>query len=99
MRKVDLTLRISEATDFDKEIVTTIVESFMFEVIKAMEEGNDIFLRGFGTFGITERAEKNGRNISEKTAITIPSHNTPTFKPCKAFKKNVKKSNPVQNGN
>ena len=55
-----------------------------------MEKGNDIFLRGFGTFLIKQRAQKTARNITKNTTIIIPAHDIPAFKPAKEFVSKVK---------
>jgi DNA-binding protein HU-beta len=65
------------------------------EAIKdALKKGNNVYLRGFGSFVIKKRAEKTARNISKNTTIIIPAHNVPSFKPAKTFvnivKENVK---------
>ncbi|MBR4850522.1 MAG: HU family DNA-binding protein, partial [Tidjanibacter sp.] len=49
-----------------------------------------VYLRGFGSFIIKERAQKVARNISKGTTITIPAHNIPAFKPAKSFACKVK---------
>ena len=50
-----------------------------------MAEGENVYLRGFGTFGVIERKEKLGRNISKNTSVVIPAHKIPKFKPSKEF--------------
>lgn len=55
-----------------------------------MIAGNEVFLRGFGSFIIKKRAEKVARNISKNTTITIPAHSIPAFKPAKSFLAAVK---------
>ena len=55
-----------------------------------MAKGDNVYLRGFGSFIIKTRAEKTGRNISKNVAITIPAHNIPAFKPAKTFMNAVK---------
>ena len=67
-----------------------IVEAFMDSVKGSLENGNNVYLRGFGSFIIKERAEKVARNISKNTTITIPKHNIPAFKPAKSFAAKVK---------
>ena len=57
-----------------------------------MIAGNDVFLRGFGSFIIKRRAEKTARNISKNTTIKIPAHNIPAFKPAKSFVNAVKEN-------
>jgi DNA-binding protein HU-beta len=50
-----------------------------------MANGENVYLRGFGTFEIKHRAAKKGRNISKNTSVLIPAHNIPKFKPRKEF--------------
>jgi DNA-binding protein HU-beta len=57
----------------------------------SLTRGNNVYLRGFGSFIVKERAQKTGRNISKKTTIIIPAHNIPSFKPSKTFVESVKK--------
>ena len=67
-----------------------IVEAFMDSVKGSLESGNNVYLRGFGSFIIKKRAQKVARNISKNTTITIPEHNIPAFKPAKSFATKVK---------
>ena len=90
MTKADIVAEIAEKTGLEKIDVQTTVEAFMEEVKKALEEGENVYLRGFGSFVIKERAEKPGRNISKNTTIIIPAHNIPSFKPAKVFMEGVK---------
>ncbi len=90
MTKADIVAEIAEKTGLEKVDVQTTVEAFMEEVKKALEEGENVYLRGFGSFVIKERAEKTGRNISKNTTIIIPAHNIPSFKPAKVFMEGVK---------
>ena len=92
MTKADIGARISEAKGVEKAEVQATVEAFMEEVKKALESGNNVYLRGFGSFIIKRRAEKTGRNISKNTTIKIPAHNIPAFKPSKVFVDVVKES-------
>jgi DNA-binding protein HU-beta len=63
----------------------------MKAVKESMVNGNNVYLRGFGSFIIKKRAEKKGRNISKNTTILIPEHNIPAFKPAKSFASQVKR--------
>lgn len=96
MTKADIVARISDKTGMEKADVQATVESFMKEVRNAMESGENVYLRGFGSFVIKERAQKTGRNISKNTTIIIPAHNIPSFKPAKTFVESVKKKVKVQ---
>ena len=90
MTKADIVAKISEKLGLEKGDVQATVESFMEEVKTSLETGDNVYLRGFGSFIIKTRAEKTGRNISKNTAIEIPAHNIPAFKPSKSFVEKVK---------
>lgn len=90
MTKADLISEITEKTGVEKIAVQATVESLMTSIIDAMESGENVYLRGFGSFVIKKRAEKTGRDISKNTTIIIPAHNVPAFKPSKEFVNKVK---------
>ena len=90
MTKADIVAEIAEKTGLEKVDVQTTVEAFMKEVKGSLEGGENVYLRGFGSFIIKERARKTGRNISKNTTIIIPAHNIPSFKPAKVFVDGVK---------
>ena len=90
MTKADLVSIISEKLGIEKGDVQATVETFMEEVKTSLEGGNNVYLRGFGSFIVKKRAEKTGRNISKNTTIKIPAHNIPAFKPAKVFVEGVK---------
>ena len=90
MTKADIVAEIAEKTGLEKVDVQTTLEAFMKEVKESLEAGENVYLRGFGSFIIKERAKKTGRNISKNTTIIIPAHNIPSFKPAKVFVDGVK---------
>ena len=90
MTKADLVADISEKTGVEKIAVQATIESFMNSVIDAMENGENVYLRGFGSFVVKKRAEKTGRDISKNTTLIIPAHFVPSFKPSKSFIDGVK---------
>ena len=90
MTKADLVGKISDKLGIEKGDVQATVETFMQEVKTSLESGNNVYLRGFGSFIVKKRAEKTGRNISKNTTIKIPAHNIPAFKPAKVFVEGVK---------
>ncbi|MEO0059745.1 MAG: hypothetical protein RLZZ312_1392 [Bacteroidota bacterium] len=96
MTKADIVAKISEKKGLEKAEVQAIVESFMEEVKTSLETGDNVYLRGFGSFIVKTRAEKTGRNISKNTTIKIPAHNIPAFKPSKVFVDGVKTNNEVK---
>ena len=63
------------------------------EIVKgSLAQGENVYLRGFGSFVIKKRAQKTARNISKNTTIIIPEHDIPAFKPAKTFSVAVKES-------
>lgn len=90
MTKADIVTKISEKSGIEKGDVLATVEAFMDEVKGSLECGENVYLRGFGSFIVKQRAEKTGRNISKNTTIKIPAHNIPAFKPSKVFVEGVK---------
>ena len=90
MTKADIVSSISDKSGIEKADLLATVEAFMAEVKGALEDGDNVYLRGFGSFVIKKRAEKTGRNISKNTTIKIPAHNIPSFKPAKTFVEGVK---------
>jgi len=95
MTKADIVNEIAKNTGIEKVTVQKSVEAFMDTVKQSMVSGNNVYLRGFGSFIVKKRAKKTARNISKNTTIIIPAHNIPAFKPAKTFitkvKSNVKK--------
>jgi DNA-binding protein HU-beta len=90
MTKAEIVSKISDKLGIEKGDVQATVESFMEEVKTSLEGGDNVYLRGFGSFIVKTRAEKTGRNISKNTTIKIPAHNIPAFKPAKVFVEGVK---------
>ena len=90
MTKADIVANISEKLGMEKGDVQATIETFMDEVKTSLESGDNVYLRGFGSFVVKARAEKTGRNISKNTTIKIPAHNIPAFKPAKIFVEGVK---------
>ncbi len=90
MTKAEIVADIANKTGIEKVAVQAVVESFMESVKETMVTGENVYLRGFGSFIIKQRAEKTGRNISKNTTIVIPAHKIPAFKPAKTFVNEVK---------
>ena len=92
MTKAEIVADIANKTGIEKVAVQATVEAFMETLKNSMINGQNVYLRGFGSFFIKRRAEKTGRNISRNTTIIIPAHNIPAFKPAKTFVNKVKSS-------
>ena len=91
MTKADIVSEISKKTGIDKSTVLTTVEAFMGVVKDSLAGGNNVYLRGFGSFILKKRAPKTARNITKNTTIIIPKHYIPAFKPAKSFGNMVRK--------
>jgi DNA-binding protein HU-beta len=90
MTKADIVNKIASETGLEKNEVLRTVESMMSNIKSSLSSGENVYLRGFGSFIVKERAAKTGRNISKNTTILIPAHNIPSFKPAKTFVEEVK---------
>ena len=92
MRKADLVAAIAEKTGVQKVDVLVTLETFFKEVKSSLASGENVYVRGFGSFVIKKRAQKVGRHIKEGKSIVIPEHYIPAFKPAKVFVEQVKEN-------
>ena len=96
MRKADLVNKISEKTGIPKVDVLMTLETAFREIKESLSKGENIYIRGFGSFITKKRAAKIGRNIKKNVAVHIPEHFIPAFKPAKEFVADVKKTGVVE---
>ena len=90
MRKAELITKISDKTCIPKVDVMVTLETMFREIKKSLIVGENIYIRGFGSFIAKKRAAKVGRNISKNVFVEIPEHFIPAFKPAKEFVQEVK---------
>jgi DNA-binding protein HU-beta len=90
--KADVIAEIADKTGIDKVEVTNTLETFFTVVKDSLAEGENIYVRGFGSFINKKRAKKVARNISQNKAMIIDEHFIPSFKPAKVFVEQVKTS-------
>ncbi|MDR1654047.1 MAG: HU family DNA-binding protein [Prevotellaceae bacterium] len=90
MTKADIVNEVARRTGVDKATVVRTIEAFMDSVTGSLEKKENVYLRGFGSFIIKERAQKTARNISRNTSIVIPAHSIAAFKPSKGLAKAIK---------
>lgn len=95
MTKADVINEIAEKTGIDRLDVQASVEAFFSVVKNSMAEGENIYVRGFGSFVNKKRAKKIARNISQNTAMVIDEHYIPSFKPSKVFVEKIKTSEKI----
>lgn len=91
MTKAEMVSAISKETGVEKDKALKVVEAMMVIVKNETAAGNDIFLRGFGTFTTKTRAQKVGRLIKENKSVVVPEHKIPYFKPCEEYKAQLMK--------
>lgn len=96
MTKADVITQIAEKTGIDKADVSHSIEAFFNIVKSSMSSGQNIYIRGFGSFVNKKRKKKIARNISRNTAIIIDEHYIPSFKPAKVFVNKIKNSEKVK---
>ena len=90
MTKAEVVTEIAKKTGVEKAVVLSTVETFMEVVKESLVNKEPVYLRGFGSFIIKERAEKTARDIHKETTLIIPAHSIPAFKPAKTFIQEVK---------
>ena len=90
MTKAEIVNEISRTAGIEKSVVQTVLEEFMESVRRSVIDGEPVFLRGFGSFVVKQRAEKTARNISKGTTIIVPAHKVPMFKPARVFVESIK---------
>ena len=93
MTKAEIIAEIATKTGIEKGDVQETVEAFFKVVKNSMGGGENVYVRGFGSFIVKKRAKKTARNISKNTAIIVPEHFVPSFKPAKVFVDKVKNGN------
>jgi DNA-binding protein HU-beta len=96
MRKADLISKISDKTGILKVDVLVTLETMFKEIKSTLSNGENLYIRGFGSFIIKKRAAKIGRNIKKNVAVSIPEHFIPAFKPAKEFVQEIKSSENIK---
>lgn len=91
MTKAEIVTEIAKQTGIEKAAVLTVVEQLMTVIKDSLANGDNVYLRGFGSFIVKQRAEKTARNIGKNTTLIVPAHNIPAFKACDSFKEQIAK--------
>ncbi len=85
MTKAEVVNEIARRTGIEKILILETIEQFMDVVKSSLASDESVYLRGFGSFLVKERAPKTARNISKNVTIQIPARRVPSFKPSKTF--------------
>ncbi len=86
MNKSELIEHIATQSDISKAAATRALESIIGAVKSTLKKGNSVSLVGFGTFAVTKRAARIGRNPRTGASLKIKSAKVPKFRPGKALK-------------
>ena len=91
MNKADMIAAIAQEAEFSKKDAEKALTAFMDIVTKELQKGEKVSLVGFGTFEVSKRAAREGRNPATNKTIKIPASKAPKFKAGKALKDAVNK--------
>ena len=86
MNKSELIERMASDADISKAAAERALESFTTSVQSTLKKGGSVTLVGFGSWSVTKRAARTGRNPKTGEAIKIKARKAPKFTPVKAFK-------------
>ena len=86
MTKADIVERISATTGLTKKDTAMVINRFFEVVTEALSQGNNIEIRGFGSFKVKNRRARKARNPRTGETVEVPSRLVPTFKPSKELK-------------
>ena len=86
MNKADLIDMVASKADLSKTDAASAVEAVIDGITSTLRQGDSVTLVGFGTFSVSDRAARTGRNPRTGDVITIPASKSPKFKAGKALK-------------
>lgn len=80
MKKVELVEAVATTAGLTKADATRAIDATFGAIVKALKKGDKITLIGFGTFGVSRREARTGRNPQTGAEVKIPARNAVTFK-------------------
>jgi len=86
MNKSELIDKVAMAAELNKASAARAVDAMLDGIAEALKGGAQVTLSGFGTFSVTHRAERSGRNPRTGETLTIPASKNPKFKAGKGLK-------------
>jgi DNA-binding protein HU-beta len=90
MNKDTMIERIAEDAGINKSQADRALKSMLDSITQTLKSGDKVTLTGFGTFLVSERKTREGRNPKTGETITIPGGNVPRFKAGKSLKDAIK---------
>jgi integration host factor subunit beta len=91
MTKAELIEEVSKVSDLTRKHSEVIVEAVFASIIGALQSGDKIELRGFGSFKIRRRRSRAGRNPKTGAGVVVPAKSVPHFKPGKELRELINK--------
>ncbi|PWB73619.1 MAG: integration host factor subunit beta [Holophagae bacterium] len=89
MTKADLVEMVAESSDLPRKQADEVVQVILDSIIAALSRGEKVELRGFGSFRIRRRGERNGRNPKTGDRVHVPPKKIPYFKPGKHLREEL----------
>lgn len=89
MTKEELVAKAAQDAGVPKAKAGKVLESMLESITDALRNGDKVSLVGFGTFSVSKRAARQGRNPATKETMEIPAANVPKFKPGRKLKEAV----------
>lgn len=89
MKKSELVEAVAAASGLTKADATRAIDATFATITEALKAGNKVPVAGFGTFAVSQRGERNGRNPQTGATVVIPARKAVTFKAGTALKKSV----------
>lgn len=86
MNKAELIDAVADGADISKADATRAIDAVVDQITKALQNGDQVTLVGFGTFSVKARAARTGRNPRTGETLDIPASKVPGFKAGKALK-------------
>ena len=86
MTKAELIAKIAKSTDASQAMAGAVLDAALSEVQGALKKGDSITFTGFGSFSVSDRAARTGRNPQTGEAIKIAASKVARFKPGKGLK-------------
>jgi integration host factor subunit beta len=86
MTKAELVDEVSRVSDLTRKHTEVIVDAVFTSIVDALQQGDKIELRGFGSFRVRRRDPRKGRNPKTGAGVLVPAKRVPHFKPGKELR-------------
>ena len=92
MTKAELVEQVSRASELTRKHSEVIVDAVFSSILDALQRGDKIELRGFGSFRLRRRHSRRGRNPKTGVGVLVPAKRVPHFKPGKELREQINRS-------